>query len=121
MPPADRAQLNQIVANGNTPQKLALRARVVLMLADRQRPRRVGMTMGLSRNQIYLWMHRYLRHGVTGLLSDASRPPGRQPIAPAKVAAIVEATLTTRRAQLDRKSTRLNSSHSRASRMPSSA
>ena len=83
MPPADRAQLNQIVANGNTPQKLALRARVVLMLADRQRPRRVGMTVGLSRNQIYLWMHRYLRHGVTGCsvtrrarrAGNRSRPP----------------------------------------------
>jgi transposase len=96
MPAAERAQLEQIVANGNTPQKLARRARVLLMVANQQRPRRIAITTGISRNQVYLWMQRYVQGGVTALLSDASRPPGRRPIAPAKIAAIVEATLKTR-------------------------
>lgn len=96
MPAAERAQLNQIVANGQTPQKLARRARAVLMLADRQRPRRIAMSLDVSRNQVHLWMHRYLRGGVPALLSEASRPPGRAPTPPATVAAIVEATLRTR-------------------------
>jgi len=96
LPIADRAQLAQVVANGNTPQKLALRATVVLMLADQTRPSIVAERFGLSRNQVYLWMHRYLLGGVPGLLHDAARPGRRQRITPAHVAAIVEATLRTR-------------------------
>ena len=96
VPPADRAQLAQVVANGNTPQKLALRASVVLLLADRVRPSHVAERFGLSRNQIYLWTQRYLTAGVLGLLHDAPRPGRRKRITPAKVAAIVEATLKTR-------------------------
>ena len=38
LPPADRAQLADVVANGNTPQKLSVRARIMLMLADHVRP-----------------------------------------------------------------------------------
>ena len=96
VPPADRAQLAQVVANGNTPQKLALRASVVLMLADRVRPSHVAERFGLSRNQIYLWTQRYLTAGVLGLLRDAPRPGRWKRITPAKVAAIVEATMKTR-------------------------
>jgi hypothetical protein len=33
LPVADRAQLAAVVTNGNTPQKLAVRARILLMLA----------------------------------------------------------------------------------------
>lgn len=96
LPTADRAQLAQVVANGNTPQKLALRASVVLMLGDRVRPSHVAEQFGLSRNQVYLWTQRYLEAGVPGLLRDAPRPGRRKRITPAKVAAIVEATLKTR-------------------------
>lgn len=93
---SDRAQLAQVVANGNTPQKLGLRAAVVLMLADQGRPSLVADRFGLSRNQVYLWMHRYLAAGVPGLLHDAPRPGRRKRITPAHVAAVVDATLRTR-------------------------
>jgi transposase len=96
LPAADRAQLAQIVANGNTPQKLALRASVVLMLADHLRPSGVAERFGLSRNQVYLWTARYLAAGVPGLLHDAPRPGRRKRITPTQVAAIVDATLQTR-------------------------
>ena len=42
LPPADRAQLADVVANGNTPQKLAVRARILVMLADRVRPSHIA-------------------------------------------------------------------------------
>ena len=46
LPPADRAQLADVAANGNTPQKLAVRARILLMLADRVRPSHIATRLG---------------------------------------------------------------------------
>lgn len=96
LPASDRAQLARVVVNGNTPQKLAVRASVVLMLADRVRSSHVAERFGLSRNQVYLWTARYLAAGVPGLLHDAPRPGRRKRITPAQVATMVEATLQTR-------------------------
>lgn len=92
---ADRAQLRRIVANGNTPQKLATRACVVLMVGERVRPSHVAVRFGLSRNQVYLWTQRYIDAGVVGLLRDAPRPGRRKRITAERVATIVTATLTT--------------------------
>src|SRR6266699_6826268 len=92
---ADRAQLEVLVANGRTAQKTALRARIVLMLVDRIKPAQVARPLGLSRMRIRLWAQRYLATGIAGLLRDATRPPGREPISPERIAAIVEMTLRT--------------------------
>ena len=87
---------------------------------------------GVSRKTGYKWVGRYRHAGVTGL-TDRSRRPHRSPrqTAPALEAALVTlrrhhptwgARKLRRRLQtLDRKSTRLNSSHIQKSRMPSSA
>ena len=93
---ADRAQLEALVANGRTPQKTALRARIVLMLVNRVKPSHVARTLGLSRMRVRLWQQRYLAAGVKGLLRDATRPPGRTPLSPARIAAIVDMTLQTK-------------------------
>src|SRR5262249_11438154 len=45
---ADRAQLEALVASGRTPQKTAVRARIVLMLVNRVKPSQVAATLGLS-------------------------------------------------------------------------
>lgn len=94
-PPAVCAQLAAIAKNGRTPQKRALRVRAVLGLIERRRPSHIASTLGVSRNQVYLWTKRYLAGGLSALLTDASRPPGRAPLPPEKIAAIVNATLTT--------------------------
>ena len=86
---ADRAQLDALVANGRTPQKTALRARMVLMLINRIKPAQVARTLGLSRMRIRLWAQRYSAAGVSGLLHDATRPPGRPPLSPERIAASV--------------------------------
>jgi transposase len=96
LPPADRAQLTDVVANGNTPQKLAVRAQILLMLADRVRPSHVATRLALSRNHVHYWVRRYLAHGVSGVLHDAPRPGRRKRITPEHVATIVNATLTTK-------------------------
>jgi transposase len=95
LPVADRAQLAAVVANGNTPQKLAVRARILLMLADRLGPSHIARQLALSRNHVHYWMRRYVAQGVRGVLRDASRPGRRKRITPERVAAIVQATLTT--------------------------
>ena len=92
---AEQAQLAALANHGRTAQKVARRARAVLRLAERQRPRHIALSLGVSRNQVYLWMKRFVAGGVPALLTDASRPAGRAPLPPAKVAAIVNATLTT--------------------------
>ena len=96
LPPADRAQLADVVANGNTPQKLAVRAQILLMLADRVRPSHIATRLALSRNHVHYWVRRYLAQGVSGVLHDAPRPGRRKRITPEKVATIVNATLTTK-------------------------
>lgn len=93
--PAERDQLAALAHNGRTPQKIACRAKAILGLVERQRPRHIAGGLGVSRNQVYLWMKRYLAGGVAALVTDASRPPGRARVPAEKVAAIVHATLTT--------------------------
>lgn len=95
LPPADRAQLTDVVANGNTPQKLAVRARIMLMLADRVGPSQIATQLALSRNHVHYWMRRYVALGVRGVVLDAPRPGRHKRITPEQVARIVNATLTT--------------------------
>lgn len=103
---ADRAQLEALVANGRTPQKTAQRARIVLMLINRAKPSHVAETLGLSRMRIRLWAQRYLAQGVAGVLRDATRPPGREPLSPERIATIVEMTLRTKPAHATHWTTR---------------
>jgi len=95
LPASDRAQLRTIVATGNTPQKLAVRTQIVLLLADRVRPSHVATRLGLSRNHVHYWVRRYLALGVPGVMRDASRPGRKKRIISEQIAAIVNATLTT--------------------------
>jgi transposase len=95
LPPADRAQLADVVANGNTPQKLAVRTRIMLMLGDRVPPSHIATRLAVSRNHVHYWMRRYVAQGVSGVLHDAPRPGRRKRLTPEKVATIVNATLTT--------------------------
>jgi transposase len=106
LPAADRAQLRDVVANGNTPQKLAVRARIMLMLADHVRPSHIAKRLALSRNHVHYWMRRYVALGVTGVLHDAPRPGRKKRLTPERVAGIVNATLTTKPAAATHWSTR---------------
>src|SRR5258708_17675726 len=94
--PAEQAQLEQGARQGKTPQKVASRARIVLMLSNHEPPASVAEALHISRMTVRLWADRFVRDGVPGLLRDASRPGRRKQISPEKVQAVVEATLTTR-------------------------
>ena len=72
LPPADCAQLAHLVANGQTPQKLAVRASILLMLAGHVRPSQIATRLALSWNHVHYWMRRYVAQGVGGVLHDTS-------------------------------------------------
>lgn len=95
VPPDDRALLEALVRGGNTAQKVALRARIVLGAAEGCSNNSLATQLGLTRPTVLLWRKRYAQAGVTGLLRDAPRPGRRRRIGALKVEAIVNATLHT--------------------------
>ena len=94
--PPEQAQLEQIVRQGKTPQKVAARARIVLMLSNHEPPSDVAAALHVSRMTVRLWADRFVGDGLPGLMRDATRPGRRKQITPEQVQAIVEATLRTR-------------------------
>lgn len=92
----DLNSLRQLVRGRNTPQKVVLRARIVLGAADGRSNNALAQELGVSRPTVILWRDRYARAGLAGLLKDAPRPGRRRRIDAAKVEAIVKATLHTK-------------------------
>jgi transposase len=91
----DQDLLQHLVRCGSTPQKLALRARILLGAAEGQSNYQLSAELKVSRPTILLWRQRYLDTGLAGVLKDAPRPGRKKRITPTKVDAIVHATLHT--------------------------
>ena len=89
----DRVQLNQVVRNGNTPQKAALRARIVLFSADGIPTGEIMRQLGTTTPTITRWRSRYESDGISGLLKDRSRPGRKRRIEETKVREVVDRTL----------------------------
>src|SRR2546427_8691861 len=85
---SDRELLETLVRGGKTPQRVVLRAGIVLGASAGRSNNGLAKNLGVTRPTVLLWRERYARLGIAGLLKDAPR---------------------------DRKSTRLNSSHSQIS------
>ena len=91
----DREWLEALVRSGKTPQRVALRAHLILRAAEGPSNHALAKELGISRPTVLLWRQRYIQAGVAGLLKDAPRPGRKKRIGPAKVEAIVTATLQT--------------------------
>jgi len=79
-----------------SPQRIVLRARIVLLAAEGMPNRQIAQTVQTSRPTVILWRSRFTAGGVNALLADApgrGRPPS---ISKDKVKGIVEATTQTR-------------------------
>ena len=77
---ADRARLEVVVADRNSPQKHVWRARIVLGTADGLGTGEIMRRTGKSKPCVWRWQERFMREGVAGLLRDKTRPsriPGR--------------------------------------------
>jgi transposase len=78
----DRATLESWVRAPTTPQRTALRSRLVLLLSEGLSAREVARRLGVSRHTVDLWRERFLEEGCETLTRD--RPGrGRRPSQPA--------------------------------------
>jgi transposase len=102
----DRMQLDQIARNGNTPQKIALRARIVLLSADGISTGEMMQRLDTTTPTITRWRKRYETDGVAGLLKDQSRPGRKRQIEESKVREVVNRTLQEQPANATHWSTR---------------
>lgn len=91
--PEDRLRLESIIADRNTRQKHAARARVIVATADGCGTTEVVRRSGLSKPVVWRWQERFMQEGVEGLLRDKTRKPGKAPLPPETVARVIALTL----------------------------
>jgi transposase len=91
----ERKQLETWAASGKTPARLQRRSRIVLAILDGVKLKRIAREQRVALTTVKHWRRTYERDGLPRLVKD---PPRRVPegLSPAKVAAIVEATLHTK-------------------------
>src|SRR5271168_1579957 len=92
----DRARLEKIVGDGNAPQKVAKRAKIVLMSADGVGVMAIMRAVGVSKTTVWRWQEYFVEAGVAGLVKGRSKPPGRKPIPDDLKLKIVEKTVKER-------------------------
>ena len=75
-------QLEALVNSGRTPQKIALRAQIVLQAAIGRPNHAIAKELGTTRPTVLLWRHRFKQAGVYGLMEDARRPGRKSHLVP---------------------------------------
>jgi transposase len=70
----DRQRLSAWIRAGTTPQRVALRARIVLQAAEGGSARTIAQRLGISPHTVSLWQRRFESDGPDALMRDA---PGR--------------------------------------------
>jgi transposase len=78
----DRARLERMVGDRNTPAKVVWRAQIVLATADGETIKAICRATGKSKPCVWRWQKRFADDGVDGLERDKTRPPGRKPLPP---------------------------------------
>ena len=92
----DRAKLKRIVADGNTPQKIVKRAKIVLLTAQGQGVTAIMREVKVAKTTVWRWQDYFVEAGAAGLLKGRSKPPGKKPIATGIKLKIVEKTVKER-------------------------
>ena len=90
---ADRARLEAIVADRNSPQKHVWRARIILATGEGCGTAAIMRRAGVSKPSVWRWQERFMEGGVAGLLHDKTRPSRIPPLSQAIVEAMVTRTL----------------------------
>jgi transposase len=91
---ADRARLEAVVADRNSRQKWAWRARIVLATADGLGTNAIMRRAGVSKPCVWRWQERFAAEGVDGLLHDRTRPSRVPPLPQAVIDRVVALTTT---------------------------
>ena len=92
--PADRARLEALVADRNSPQKHVWRAGIILATADGCGTAEIMRRTGKSKPCVWRWQARFMTAGVDGLLRDKTRPSRVPPLGPEVAERVVALTLT---------------------------
>jgi len=92
--PEDRARLDRLVADRNTPQKHVWRARIILLSASGVGTMGIVRGVGQSKPTVWRWQERFAAEGIEGLLRDKTRPPGKKPLAEMVIRQVVTKTTT---------------------------
>lgn len=90
--PADRARLQSIIRDRNSPQKHVWRARIVVLTADGQGTTAVMRAVGKGKTVVWRWQKRFMHEGVEGLTRDKTRPSRIPPLAAETVDRVVALT-----------------------------
>jgi len=77
---ADRARLERIVGDRNSPQKHVWRARIVLLSAAGVGTAEIMRRTGKSKTCVWRWQERFMQASVGGLLRDKTRPSRIPPL-----------------------------------------
>jgi transposase len=96
VPACDRVQLEAMVANRNTPQKVVWRARIVLRCGEGLGAVAVAAATGKSVLSVRRWRRRYRDKGIAGLVKDATRPSRKKPLSIEKIRQVVDMTLNSK-------------------------
>ena len=70
---AERARLEAVVANRNSPQKHVWRVRIILLTAAGFGTAEIERRAGVDKNSVWRWQERFMHEGVDGLLRDKTR------------------------------------------------
>ncbi len=92
----ERSALRDLVANGNTAQKIAKRARIVLLTAEGHGTTAIMRAVGVSKTTVWRWQEYFAEAGVAGLIKGRSKPPGKKPLSEEVRLKIVEKTMKER-------------------------
>ncbi len=94
--PEERAQLETWSRGRSTPQRLVLRARIVLGAAEGKENQEIAEGLATRPNTVGLWRRRFLLLRLEGIEKDAPRPGRRPRLSRTVVARIVDRTLHTK-------------------------
>lgn len=90
----DRTTLGRWVKSRAVGEKQTLRARIVLMSADRVPSQEIMETLKISAPTLNLWRRRYVDCGIDGLTKGKSRPSRVPPLPVEKVQEVLTLTMT---------------------------
>ena len=91
---ADRARLEAVVADRNSPQKHVWRARIVLLTAAGCGTNEIMRQAGVAKTAVWRWQERFMQGGVDGLLRDKTRPSRIPALAREVIERVTALTLT---------------------------
>jgi transposase len=89
----DKEKLLRLTRGRNTAQKVVLRANIILKIMEGLQKKQIAEQLVTTRPTVYLWINRYKKGGIEGLLKDASRSGRKPTLTEEKEHAIVAMTL----------------------------